>query len=176
MNDGAALELVDDFDYLVSFLPPGWEAKAKELAHASMNPSPARTEPDKVCGECHPEITQSAKTSLHTTLATFPRMLSIRANPEKSPHIEKGRQNHCSNCHAGCGECHVSRPDEAEGGLIRGHLFSKRPDPVNQCTGCHGSRIGNEFFGKRGIRLEYCDRVGLGGGAKRHRYGKNGNK
>ena len=31
MNDGAALELVDDFDYLVSFLPPGWEAKAKEL-------------------------------------------------------------------------------------------------------------------------------------------------
>ena len=28
---GADLRIVEDFDYLVSFLPSGWQSKAKEL-------------------------------------------------------------------------------------------------------------------------------------------------
>lgn len=31
MDTGRALKSADDFDYLVGFLPPGWEVKAKEL-------------------------------------------------------------------------------------------------------------------------------------------------
>ncbi len=26
-------------------------------------------------------------------------------------------------------------------------MFSAKPDPVNQCTACHDSRVGNEFYG-----------------------------
>lgn len=33
---------------------------------------------------------------------------------------------------------------------VLGHVFQKRSDPINQCTACHGSRVGREFYGERG--------------------------
>jgi thiosulfate/3-mercaptopyruvate sulfurtransferase len=44
----------------------------------------------------------------------------------------------------------VSRPPSSGKGFVDGHMFSAEPDPVNQCTACHGSRVGNEFFGAHG--------------------------
>lgn len=64
--------------------------------------------------------------------------------------IYAGYERHCAYCHTGCGGCHVSRPEASQDGFLNGHMFQKRPDSVNQCTACHGSRVGNEFFGKRG--------------------------
>ena len=33
-----------------------------------------------------------------------------------------------------------------EGGLVRSHAFW-RPDQTNQCTACHGSRVGDDYTG-----------------------------
>jgi thiosulfate/3-mercaptopyruvate sulfurtransferase len=54
----------------------------------------------------------------------------------------------CASCHGTCGQCHVSRPVSVRGGLIAGHTFLKTPSQTENCTACHGSRVGNEFRGK----------------------------
>lgn len=128
---------------------PGEADKAK--AHTGMEPYPAAKNPEKVCGECHEDIVKTAPTSLHTTLSTFPTVLKSRADMAKWDEIDEARSHHCAGCHtSSCGGCHVSRPKFAKKGLINGHIFQKRPDPVNQCTACHGSRVGMEFYGMRG--------------------------
>ena len=65
--------------------------------------------------------------------------------------IDKARQGHCAGCHTSCGGCHVSRPKFAKKGFVDGHMFKKEPDPLNQCTACHGSRVGMEYYGSRGL-------------------------
>ena len=77
-------------------------------------------------------------------------MIDIRANPDKSvcKKVDAARDGHCKSCHSSCGQCHISRPEPAEGGLLEGHLFQKRPPMDAVCTVCHSSRIGNEFLGK----------------------------
>ena len=128
---------------------PGEADKAK--AHTGMEPYPALKSPEKVCGECHEDIVKSAPSSLHTTLSTFPTVLKSRADMTKWDQIDEARSHHCAGCHtSSCGGCHVSRPRFAKKGFINGHIFQKRSDPVNQCTACHGSRVGMEFYGMRG--------------------------
>ena len=122
----------------------------KAAAHAGLDPVPSVSDPRKACGDCHAEIVATAQGSLHATLATFPKVLANRAGRGVSPHVEEARRNHCSACHTSCGGCHVSRPSFAGRGFVRGHAFQKRSDPINQCTACHGSRVGSEFFGERG--------------------------
>jgi 3-mercaptopyruvate sulfurtransferase SseA len=122
----------------------------KAAAHTGMDPLPSVHNPQKACGDCHEDIVATAKDSLHATLSTFPMVLKSRANMEKWGHIDEARKNHCASCHTSCGGCHVSRPQFAQGGFIKGHLFQKRSDPINQCTACHGSRVGSEFYGQRG--------------------------
>ena len=56
--------------------------KNKTASHEGMDPLPSVNDPEEACGECHDEIVATAKDSLHATLATFPRMLKIRANAE----------------------------------------------------------------------------------------------
>lgn len=124
--------------------------KNKASAHKGMDPAPSINNPEKACGECHEEIVATAKDSLHVTLSTFPSVLKSRADMGKWKHIDQARKNHCASCHTSCGGCHVSRPQFAHKGFIKGHLFQNRSDPINQCTACHGSRVGNEFYGQRG--------------------------
>jgi 3-mercaptopyruvate sulfurtransferase SseA len=122
----------------------------KAAAHTGFDPLPSVNNPRKACGDCHEEIVATAKDSLHATLSTFPRVLASRANKTKWGHIDEARKNHCASCHTGCGGCHVSRPEFAQKGFVKGHLFQKRSDSINQCTACHGSRVGFEFYGQRG--------------------------
>ena len=123
----------------------------KAVAHKDIDPYPAMNDPDGTCGECHEEIVATAKDSLHTTLSTFITVLKNRADMSKWPQINEARKNHCAACHtSSCGGCHVSRPKFAKKGFINGHIFQKRSDPFNQCTACHGSRVGNEYYGMRG--------------------------
>jgi thiosulfate/3-mercaptopyruvate sulfurtransferase len=56
--------------------------------------------------------------------------------------------NHCSSCHASCGDCHISQPGSVGGGFVSGHVISKTPSMSQNCTACHGSRVGNEYLGK----------------------------
>jgi len=122
----------------------------KATAHTGMDPLPSINNPQKACGECHSEIVAKARDSLHETLSTFTKVLATRANKDKWVYIDEARKNHCSGCHTSCGGCHVSRPKFAGKGFVRGHVFEKRSDPINQCTACHGSRVGSEFYGERG--------------------------
>ena len=122
----------------------------KSSAHTEMDPQPSINNPRKACGECHEEIVEAAGDSLHATLAPFTKVLQKRATMDNWEHVDEARKNHCASCHTSCGGCHVSRPQSAEKGFVNGHTFQKRSDPLNQCTACHGSRVGFEFYGQRG--------------------------
>jgi 3-mercaptopyruvate sulfurtransferase SseA len=126
------------------------EADDKEGAHEGFDAHPSINNPQETCGECHEEIAESAPQSLHATLSTFSGFLEKRVSADTREAVDKGRERHCASCHASCGACHVSRPKYVGTGFVDGHVFNAKPDPVNQCTACHGSRVGNEFFGNRG--------------------------
>jgi thiosulfate/3-mercaptopyruvate sulfurtransferase len=126
-------------------------ASDKKTAHENIDLYPALNNPDATCGECHEEIVSTGKNSLHATLSTFITVLKARSDMNKWEEIDQARKNHCAACHtSSCGGCHVSRPKFAKKGFINGHIFQKRSDPFNQCTACHGSRVGNEYYGMRG--------------------------
>ena len=120
-------------------------------AHEGVVRDPTIKDAPGTCGECHEEIVETGTKSLHATLSTFSVILEKRSGHEEWEGVDTGRKNHCAGCHSSCGQCHVSRPKFAKNGLIDGHLFNKTPDMMNQCTACHGSRVGDEYYGNRGM-------------------------
>lgn len=124
---------------------PDWKK-----AHEGLVKDPSYPDPSEVCGSCHEEIAENYQTNLHISLAPKKKMIDMRANPDKSvcAKVDAAREGHCKECHSSCGQCHISRPEPAEGGLMEGHLFQKRPPMDQVCTVCHSSRVGNEFLGK----------------------------
>jgi thiosulfate/3-mercaptopyruvate sulfurtransferase len=117
-----------------------------------------------VCAECHEQQTKTGATSLHATLSTFTKVMHARAGEDVQNWdtvVDQGRKNHCTPCHSSCGQCHVSRPKFSKSGLVSGHVFNKKPDMVNQCTACHGSRVGDEYFGTRGIGDAHLAKKGM---------------
>jgi thiosulfate/3-mercaptopyruvate sulfurtransferase len=127
-------------------------ATDKDAAHQGVVNDPDSAE---VCGACHSAIVKADANSLHTTLAGYTTVLEARGSASTMPQIEEMRANHCNSCHTTCGQCHVSRPTTVGGGLSAGHEFKKIP-PMNQsCTGCHGSRIEDEYKGKNeGVKAD----------------------
>jgi len=122
-------------------------ATEMEEAHTGIvtDPDPATT-----CAGCHEETTTAHGGSLHTTLAGYTTVLLERSGggDELSPGLTEAYGNHCASCHTSCGQCHVSRPTSTGGGLLAGHTFKETPPMNLTCTGCHGSRIENEYKGK----------------------------
>jgi thiosulfate/3-mercaptopyruvate sulfurtransferase len=115
-----------------------------EIAHEGVMGDPG----SEICADCHGEIAAGHAGSLHNTLDGYMTVLSMRSTEEAMPQLTEAYNNHCAGCHASCGQCHVSRPTSTGGGLLAGHVF-RNPPPMNYtCTGCHGSRIENEFKGK----------------------------
>jgi thiosulfate/3-mercaptopyruvate sulfurtransferase len=117
----------------------------KEEAHEGMVREPASAE---ACGDCHPDEVAADAGSLHSTLAGYTTALSARSAPDKMAQLDIMMANHCDQCHTSCGQCHVSRPTNLDGGLVDGHLFKGTPAMNLTCTGCHGSRIEDEYKGK----------------------------
>jgi thiosulfate/3-mercaptopyruvate sulfurtransferase len=117
----------------------------KEAAHEGVV-----REPDSVeqCGPCHSETVMADQNSLHSNLSGYMQVLAARSAPDKMDQIEEMMANHCETCHTSCGQCHVSSPTNLGGGLTAGHQFKKIPPMNLSCTGCHGSRIENEYKGK----------------------------
>ncbi len=138
-------------------------ASKRTEAHRGLVRDPSEVPPfgkggRNVCAGCHEEEFKTASTSLHTTFSTYPKVLRARAGNDPANWgavIEPGSRNHCNACHASCGQCHVSRPNSSGGGFVRGHVFQGKPDMVNQCTACHGSRVGDEYYGLRGVGDEH---------------------
>ena len=66
---------------------------------------------------------------------------------------QDGYNSECTDCHASCGQCHVSIPNSAGGGfpksgpIYSSHRFKKTPDMKNNCTACHGSRVAHDYYG-----------------------------
>lgn len=119
-------------------------------AHAGVVKDPSYPDPSESCGICHEEIAEGYHNSLHIRLAPFELVIAKRTNPDETvaASVRKAREDHCRSCHSGCGQCHISRPEAVEGGLLEGHLFQRRPPMQLVCTACHGSRIEKEYFGK----------------------------
>jgi hypothetical protein len=124
---------------------PNWKT-----AHEGVSKDPSYPDPSEACGQCHEDIAEFYQSSLHVSLAPFGKMIGMRANKDASVRevVDNARSSHCSKCHSSCGQCHISRPEAVEGGLLEGHLFQKRPPVFQVCTACHGSRIEKEYFGK----------------------------
>jgi thiosulfate/3-mercaptopyruvate sulfurtransferase len=112
-------------------------------------------EPDSTaaCAACHSETVAADQNSLHSTLAGYLTVLNARSSPDKMAQLDEMMGYHCTTCHTTCGQCHVSRPANLGGGLSAGHEFKQVPPMNLTCTGCHGSRIENEYKGKNeGVR------------------------
>ncbi len=125
----------------------GQNTPDKFEAHVGLIDNPSEN-PVESCGECHPDVIASHDNNLHSNLEGYWTVLDDRTAPEDHEIITTMFGNHCSNCHATCGECHVSQPNLVGGGLIEGHLFNETPSMTRNCTACHGSRVGNEYLGK----------------------------
>jgi len=121
-----------------------------ETAHKGLVKDPTFPDASKACGDCHEDIVETAKSSLHVTLLPYRLIIGKRAtqDPSVKKALEKAMGKHCMECHSSCGQCHVSRPDSVEGGLVQGHKFMKTPPMGTNCTSCHGSRLEKEFTGK----------------------------
>jgi len=117
----------------------------KELAHTDVVIDPS----DGNCNTCHQDIAHANEISLHTTLSGFTTAFEARGGDvsEGSP-LATVIENHCQSCHTTCGQCHVSRPEELEGGLVSGHKFRLTPSTKYNCIACHGSRVGAEYLGE----------------------------
>jgi hypothetical protein len=124
---------------------PNWKT-----AHKGVVKDPSYPDPSETCGACHDDIAEHYQSSLHVSLAPYKKVIDTRANADKAVYakVDSARKAHCSECHSSCGQCHVSRPESVEGGLLEGHLFQRRPPMQLVCTACHGSRIEKEYFGK----------------------------
>ena len=121
----------------------------KEAAHQGVIQDPTLADGGP-CASCHGDQTDLVETSLHYNIQGYKTVMAARGLDLEQPAAQEAFESHCSSCHATCGECHISRPNTAKGGFIDGHKFNKRPDQTNQCTACHGSRVGNEFTGETG--------------------------
>lgn len=101
----------------------------------------------EVCGRCHLDNGIPAFNSLHNTLRGYDTVLYERSTPENHPALDEMQTNHCTSCHATCGDCHVSQPSSVGGGLLEGHVFVQTPSMSRNCTACHGSRVKDEYYG-----------------------------
>lgn len=123
-------------------------AESKESAHVGRLADPLE-ENASLCATCHSNIVDQHYTSLHYTQAGYEDMLLTRSGAiELTVDMSLMLAENCTKCHVTCGQCHVSRPAASEGGFLQGHKF-RQPSQTNNCTACHGSRIGEEFKGSR---------------------------
>jgi hypothetical protein len=118
-------------------------------AHTDLVRDPSFPEAD-ACIECHEAEAEHYSDSLHISNRPMGLMVMDRMgnDPGIRANVEMGVKGHCTECHASCGQCHISRPASVEGGLLSGHIFHKKPPMQEVCIACHGSRVGNEYLGK----------------------------
>ena len=105
----------------------------------------------KNCGTCHPSISSHNATNLHVQGWGQKKRISLRGNYPDYDHfpdqLKAGYDKNCGKCHSSCGQCHVTRPNQAGGGFLAAHKFQKTPDMRLNCTACHSARVGHAYFG-----------------------------
>ena len=125
---------------------PNWKT-----AHKDVVKDPTYPDATAACGDCHDEINEHYAKSLHVSLRPYMVVIGKRANTDGAIHnkVAEGMANHCFQCHSSCGQCHISRPNSVDGGLLDRHLFVGEPPMHEVCTACHGSRVKKEYFGEK---------------------------
>jgi hypothetical protein len=124
-----------------------------EEAHKGFitDPSEMDANGNNACKECHEETVNKYKNSLHQQLYGEKRMVALRSGntsfDQCAASLQDGFNGECADCHATCGDCHVSIPNSAGKGLISSHNFLGTPDQANNCMACHGSRVAHDFLG-----------------------------
>lgn len=113
------------------------------------------TDPEAHCTPCHETKVAAYLNSFHFQTWGIQTALAQRQLGADKTHenfaecpapLTDGYDRECSTCHATCGQCHLSRPTVAGGGLLNSHRFD-RPDPENTCQVCHEERITRELTG-----------------------------
>ena len=143
------------------------------------------------CDQCHTEAVTATSNSLHTTQRGYMTAIEDRCGCEfENQGVETFFDQRCAGCHTTCGQCHISRPASVGGGFPKigryyAHKFSATPDINEQCTACHGSRIGTDYKGElegnvpdvhrsqEGMKCEAChtkDEIHGDGTEYEHRY------
>jgi len=100
------------------------------------------------CRVCHTETGRVAETSLHQNLNGYLTTLEARGADLDNPVMQDAFENHCDDCHATCGQCHISRPTALGGGLLKEHEVRSIASMKDTCAACHGARVANEYQGK----------------------------
>jgi hypothetical protein len=122
------------------------------------------------CDGCHGNTVANNESSLHRTQNGYYTLFEKRAGFDlrTNPDIVEEFNKECGTCHTTCGQCHVSRPQSVDAGFVNGHVFRETPHMTNNCTACHGSRVGAEYLGQNegfrsdvhwlpnGKRCEFC--------------------
>ena len=114
------------------------------------------------CVPCHQGVVDQTADGLHTTLAGYDASLAARGfGSVQAATAHERFDAQCTKCHvattggqSACGFCHVSVPNTAGGGLLKGHAFQQTPSTDNNCTACHGSRVKDEYYGQNNALLE----------------------
>ncbi len=122
-----------------------------ESSHEGMVRDPSID--DKACGGCHQETVSKYSTALHNTLQGQITAVEARSHPGiMDQELAEVNEVDCTTCHATCGQCHISRPDVAKGGLIDGHLFLRESSMNEVCVRCHGtSKEGGLYLADYGV-------------------------
>lgn len=126
----------------------------QEKAHSGMVPDPSAID-GGVCSDCHTDVAETFKTSLHYTTNGQARGLEALSHEGAVhggehiavDHLVETYEGECSACHATCGQCHISRANSITGGLIDGHNFLAKPNAEVACYSCHGARSAGEYLG-----------------------------
>lgn len=122
----------------------------KTEAHVDLVPYPSE-HADTYCVSCHGEQSNTFRTSLHFSQEGYHDMFELRSGFDLretgTEAMQAGFTQDCGGCHTTCGECHVTRPRSVNSGFISGHVFNRTPNLTNNCTACHGSRVGEEYTG-----------------------------
>lgn len=120
------------------------DEQSMEAAHEGIE-----ADPSDGCAECHGVEAYNYENSQHRQLTGYRKLIAARAGiDELTPGLEEMFEQECYTCHATCGQCHISRPHSVKKGFVRGHEFLRRPSMTENCTACHGSRVGQEFRGQ----------------------------
>ena len=105
------------------------------------------------CDGCHSDVVTLTATSLHTTQQGYYTAIEERGGMFTQDHQE-WFDARCAGCHTTCSQCHITRPKSVGGGfMLRGgitlssHRFYRTPDMTEQCTACHGTRVGDDYLG-----------------------------
>lgn len=126
-------------------------------AHTGLIADPSRYNENgtNACSQsgCHEDIAGQYKNNLHQKAWGERKAIAIRSGFDANQFdqcpssTKEGFYGECANCHATCGDCHISIPNSAGQGLISNHRFMGQPSSVNNCMACHGSRIAHDFLG-----------------------------